>query len=130
MYSGACRHNTTALLGWRYDIHIPCTYTPHSRNLSQIILSVFCIITYFKPYTYNLIFYICKLVLVFFVLYPSQNTSLKMVTKGGRNKQEAYNVYSVIKSHIFICIWFYSHNEQLKHSLNHDSLLFHFSRDP
>ena len=30
-------------------------------------------------------FYICKLVLMFFVIYPLKNTSLKMATIGGRN---------------------------------------------
>ena len=112
-------------------VHPSLTHSlTHSLTQFISILSVFCIITFFKPYSYNIIFYVCKLVLVFFVTYPSQNTSLKMVTKGGRNKQEACSVYNVTNSHIFICIWLYSHNEQSNHSLNHDSLLFHISRNP
>jgi hypothetical protein len=38
---------------------------------------------YFKTYTLNLIYNICKLVLMFFVIYPSKNTSLKMATISG-----------------------------------------------
>jgi len=33
----------------------------------------------------TLIFCICKLFLMFFVIYPSKNSSLKMATIGGRN---------------------------------------------
>jgi hypothetical protein len=38
---------------------------------------------------------------MFFVIHPSKNTSLKMAKIGGRNMYEAYEVYSVINSHIF-----------------------------
>jgi len=36
-----------------------------------------------------------------FATYPSKNTSLKTATIGGRNIYEAYDVHSVINSHIF-----------------------------
>jgi len=53
-------------------------------NWAQIILSVGYILTHFKPYNYNSIFYIYTL-LVIFVTYPWYNTDLKMATKCGRN---------------------------------------------
>jgi hypothetical protein len=59
------------------------------------------IVTYFKYYTKDLIFYILKLVLMLLATYPSENTSLKIATKGGQNIYEAYDFYSVINSHIF-----------------------------
>jgi len=58
-----------------------------------------------------LIFYVCKLVLMFFVIYQTKNASLKMAAIGARN-MEAYDVYTVTNSHIFIStFWFYSHND-------------------
>ena len=57
-----------------------------------------------------LIFYICKFVFIFFVIYHSKNTSLERAAIGARN-MEAYDVYTVTNSHIFIStFWFYSHN--------------------
>ena len=70
----------------------------------------------------NLIFCVCKLALIFFVIYPSKNTSLKMATIGVRNMSEANDVYIVINSHIFICnCWFYSHNYR---RTNYEILMF------
>jgi hypothetical protein len=41
---------------------------------------------------------------------------LKMATIGGQNMQEAYNIYKVINSHVFMCTcWFYSHNKSSLH---------------
>lgn len=41
---------------------------------------------------------------------------LKIATIDGQNMQEAYNIYSVINSHIFMSTcWFYSHNELSVH---------------
>jgi len=56
----------------RYTQHL---HTLHPRNLAQIILSVFYILIYIyflKHCIYNLILYICKLVLMLFVIYPSK----------------------------------------------------------
>ena len=52
-----------------------------------------------KLVTQSLIVYICKLVLMFFVNYPSRITSLKMVTTGGRNIREADDTYSATNPH-------------------------------
>jgi len=55
-------------------------------------------------------FYICKFVFIFFVIYLSKNTSLETAAIGARN-MEAYDVYMVTNSHTFIStFWFYSHN--------------------
>jgi len=49
-----------------------------------------------------------------FVIYPSYNTSLKKVTKGGQN-MEVY-ISTKVNSHNFICThWFYSHVETSVH---------------
>ena len=52
------------------------------------------------PSNVKLLFYICKLVLMLFVIFPSKKTSLKMAIIGGRNMWEAYDVCSLINSHI------------------------------
>jgi len=53
-----------------------------------------------------LTFYVCKLVLNFFVKYPSKITFLRMATIRGRN-MEPYDVYNVTNSRIFIStFWF------------------------
>ena len=47
-------------------------------------------------------FYILYLYIGFdvFVIYPSENTSLKMATEGDWNMYEVYNVCSAVNSHI------------------------------
>jgi hypothetical protein len=58
---------------------------PSFVALAQIFLSIFYILTYFQPYSSNLILYICQLVVLFCVIHPSKNTFLNMATIGGRN---------------------------------------------
>ena len=109
-YSEAGRHNNTILQGWWYNIH--STWTPLTQAISKNnFVNILYFNVYYKPYIYNLIFYICKLILMSFVTYPLENISLTKVIRGGQNMQEAYDVYSVINSRIFISTcWFYSHN--------------------
>jgi len=87
-----------------YTAHKHPSLTPFSTNN---FISILYFNAYFKPYFYNLTFYIGKLVLMLFVIHPSKNTSLKMATIGGRNILEAYDVYDVTNLHIFIgTCWF------------------------
>jgi hypothetical protein len=103
------QQNHTVLVAIWYKQHLN---NPYSRHLAQIILSILYNVTYFKCYTSNSIFYMCKLVLIFYAIHSLKNTSLKMVPMDGKNMEVAYKVYSWINPYIFTCTcWFYSHNE-------------------
>jgi hypothetical protein len=65
-------------------------YTAHEHpSLTQFSTNNFTSILFFHIYLTlihkNLIFYICKLVLMFFAIHPSKNTSVRMATVRGRN---------------------------------------------
>jgi len=85
-------------------------------NLAQLILSLFCIVTYFHNKLKNLIFYICTLILISFWYVLRKMTSRKMATQDGRNVWEVYDINIAINSHKFIrTLWFYSHGEASVH---------------
>jgi len=73
-----------------YGIYTAFEHPSLKHFSTNNFISILYFNIYFETYNYSLMFCVCKLGLMFFVICPSKNTSLKMATIGGRN------IYSVI----------------------------------